>query len=251
MQGYVNRIRRKINRTSNGHTGFDALNQGLLQLLLVLGEGLDGDNKGVEEDEEAKEDKAHIATLAPHGLVGESLQMEQGREDKQQWSTGKGSNKTNKDIQLVVTCIGNSRNRKINQHTDHILLQRCHLATIRSVNNRSDNMLHNADAREQHQRGGQVDRDDVQQLDSVLAGLLSASCVREVIEDNRLDVVTISCIAQTTKADEEDTDNGEHNGQCARELLGVSHASTNRNNHSNSLIREHGYNHLIREGRMC
>jgi hypothetical protein len=106
-------------------------------------------------------------------------------------------------------------------------------------------MLHNSDTGEQHKGRGQIDRDYVQQLDSVLAGLLSTSSVGEIIEDDCLDIVTVGCIAQTTETDQEDTDNGEHNGQCARELLGVGHASTNRDNHSDTLIGEHSYKEFM------
>lgn len=50
--------------------------------LFMLGEGLDGDDKGEEEYEEAKEDKTDIADLAPERLVWEGLEMEHWREDK-------------------------------------------------------------------------------------------------------------------------------------------------------------------------
>lgn len=207
---------------------------------LVPGEALDGDDKGIEKDQEPKQDQSHIRDLAPLGLLGEGTQVEHGREDEQQRSTGKGSNKRDKDIQMGVSCISHRCDSKVDQNADNVLLQKPSLSSGTTTHCMEDTSLNDSDAWEQHQWSGQKDGNDVKDLDRILASLLAAGAMRQVVEHDDLDGVTIGGISHTSETDQQSTDRREHNGQCAGELLGVSHAAANRDDHANTLVRKDG-----------
>lgn len=207
---------------------------------LVPGKALDGDDKGIEKDQEPKQDQSHIRDLAPLGLLGEGTQVEQGREDEQQRSAGNGSNKRDEDIQVGVSCIGYHCNSKVNQNADNVLLQQPCLGPGAITHYMEDTSLNDSDAWEQHQWRGQKDGNDVQDLDGVLAGFLAAGAVGQVVEHDSLDGVTIGSISQTSETDQQSTDGREHNGQCAGELLGVGHAAANGDDHADTLVGKDG-----------
>jgi len=97
-------------------------------------------------------------------------------------------------------------------------------------------MLHDTDALEEHQRCGEEDGDDVEELDRVLARSFTARGVGQVVEDDGLDVLAVGCITEGSETDEEDTDDGQNDGQCARKLFGIGHAAADRDHHANTLI---------------
>lgn len=215
--------------------------------MTTLRETLDCNNKCIKEHQEPKQNQHNIANLPPQRLVRKRLHVEQWRENKQQRHTRKTTNKTNHNIQLIVPGIGHCSDCKINHYPDHILLDHPFLGShILVAKDREAGMLHDADAWEKHQRCGEENGDNVEELDRVLAGSFTARGVGQVIEDDGLDVLAVGCVTEGSETDEENTDDGQYDGQCAGELFGVGHAAADRDHHANTLIREHGYSNSIK-----
>lgn len=103
-----------------------------------------------------------------------------------------------------------------------------------------DTSLNDTDAREQHQRSGQEDGNNVKDLNRIFAGLLATSAMGQVVKQDGLDSVTVGGISQASETDQQSTDGREHNGQCAGELLGVGHAAANGDDHADTLVGEDG-----------
>ena len=77
-------------------------------------------------------------------------------------------------------------------------------------------------------------------LDGVLSGLLAPRAAWQVVENDRLDTVTIGRIAERSKADQECANNRQDNRQGTGKLLWVGHAAANGDDHSDTFVREHG-----------